>query len=300
VTPALFRLRLGSGEGRLARGTIESGPLDLLPVSMTLDRLLAEGADAVLRAATEPAAEPLPVPAEASIQAPVESQEVWAAGVTYERSRDARMEESEAAASVYDRVYDAERPELFFKAAGWRTRGPAEIIARRADSSWDVPEPELALVLDRAGTIAAYTIGNDVSSRSIEGENPLYIPQAKVYDHACALGPALVPASAVGLPLEIEMTIERAGDLVFAGHASTAQMHRSPEELAAYLHSALTFPVGAVLLTGTTIVPAPPFTLTRGDIVRIAIPPLGELLNPVEVVGNRKSIRSTARRMSAW
>jgi len=217
----------------------------------------------------------------ARIVAPIATQEVWAAGVTYLRSRDARVEEA-IEATPYDRVYDAERPELFCKSAGWRVRGPGETIAVRGDSTWDVPEPELTLVLDRAARIVGYTIGNDVSSRSIEGENTLYLPQAKTYDGSCAIGPAIVPATQIEPPFTIRMTIERDGDRVYDDSTSTAEMRRSFGELATHLGQALSFPVGAFLLTGTGIVPDPPFTLEAGDVVTIAIDGLGVLTNIVE------------------
>jgi 2-dehydro-3-deoxy-D-arabinonate dehydratase len=209
---------------------------------------------------------------------------VWAAGVTYERSLEARSEEA-ADATPYDLVYVAERPELFFKAPGWRVRGPNEPIAIRADSGWDVPEPELALVLDPKMNVIGYTIGNDVSSRTIEGENPLYLPQAKIYDGACALGPALVAADRVEPPFDIRVDIVREGARVFSGETSTSKMRRSFEELAAHLGRALTLPHGAILLTGTGIVPDTSVTLHEGDVVRIEIDRLGVLENRVETVG---------------
>jgi 2-dehydro-3-deoxy-D-arabinonate dehydratase len=285
MTAALFRVELTDGSRRLARGAVEAGPQRLLPAAVTLDGLLVEGAERFTEVVCDGVGEEADLPAGHRLVAPVEQQEVWSAGVTYLRSRDARMEESETAASVYDAVYEAARPELFFKAPGWRARGHGERIGIRADSSWDVPEPELSLVLDAAGEIAAYTIGNDVSSRSIEGENPLYLPQAKVYDASCAVGPGLVPAGLVRRPFAIETEIERDGAVVFAGDASTAQMKRTPEELAGYLFAALSFPCGAILMTGTTIVPDSSFTLQAGDLVRIAIEGLGALENEVEVVG---------------
>jgi 2-dehydro-3-deoxy-D-arabinonate dehydratase len=213
--------------------------------------------------------------------APVGTQEVWAAGVTYLRSRDARVEEA-IEATPYDRVYEAERPELFCKSAGWRVRGPGDPIAVRGDSSWDVPEPELTLVLDATARIVGYTIGNDVSSRSIEGENTLYLPQAKTYDGSCAIGPAIVPATDIEPPFMIRMTIERGGAVVYDDTTSTDQMRRSFADLAAYLGRALTLPVGAFLMTGTGIVPDPPFTLEAGDVVTIAVDGLGALTNTVE------------------
>ena len=204
--------------------------------------------------------------------APVEEhQEVWAAGVTYLRSREARMAESETA-DIYDRVYDAERVEVFFKANGWRVAGPGGAIRVRPDSTWDVPEPELALVLNRAGEIVGFTAGNDVSSRSIEGENPLYLPQAKVYDGSCALGPGIEIAGPEAMrDLPIGLVIERGGSPVFDGTTRTARLKRSLEEIAKWLFADLAFPQGAFLLTGTGIVPPDEFTLKPGDAVRVSV-----------------------------
>jgi 2-dehydro-3-deoxy-D-arabinonate dehydratase len=280
MTQALFRVRLPSGEIRLARGAVDDGPRALLPADATLDDALARGGDlASLFARAE-----ADVPAGASVLAPVEHQEVWAAGVTYERSREARIEES-VSADPYDLVYVAERPELFFKAPGWRVRGPGEPIGIRADSEWNVPEPELALVVASDLSVVGYAIGNDVSSRSIEGQNTLYLPQAKVYDGACALGPCIVPASEVEPPFDVGVEIRRGGATVFAGRTSTAEMRRPFEELARHLGAALTLPVGAILLTGTGVVPEAEVTLLAGDVVRIAIDRVGVLENAVRVVG---------------
>ena len=279
---ALFRVDLPGRGPSLARGDAVSGPRELLPGGLSLDALLAGGAGELGQILTgAPAA--AAVPPGTAILAPVESQEVWAAGVTYRRSRDARIEEA-AQATPYDLVYEADRPELFFKSPGWRVRGPGQPVAVRDDSTWDVPEPELALVVAADGGIAGYCIGNDVSSRSIEGRNPLYLPQAKIYDGGCALGPCIVPAAAADPPFRIRMEVERQAGPVFTGQASTAHMRRSFPELARWLVSALRFPAGAILLTGTGIVPGPPFTLTAGDVVRIMIEPLGTLVNPVEVL----------------
>ncbi|GAA4342132.1 fumarylacetoacetate hydrolase family protein [Microbacterium rhizosphaerae] len=210
--------------------------------------------------------------------------EVWAAGVTYEQSRDARMEESETAASVYDRIYDAERPELFFKGAAWRVVGSEGTILVRADSEIDVPEPELALVLNSAGEIVGYTICDDVSSRSIEGENPLYLPQAKAYAAACAVASWFVPATEVPDPtnLTIQLVIERNGEAEWAGRTSTNLLHRALPDLAGFLFRENVFPDGVVLSTGTCLVPDLPFTLQQGDVVRVGIESLGELRNHVQ------------------
>ena len=219
------------------------------------------------------------------ILAPLLNQEVWAAGVTYLRSRAARMEESKDAGggSFYDRVYDAERPELFFKSAAWRVRGPGQSIRVRRDSKWSVPEPELAAVINARGEIVGYTIGNDVSARDIEGENPLYLPQAKTYDGSCALGPALLVSDAP-MPAEtrIALTINRGDDVVFAGETSVGHMKRTVEELASFLFRETSFPQGCVLLTGTGVVPPDDFTLASGDEVRIEISGIGVLTNCVE------------------
>jgi 2-dehydro-3-deoxy-D-arabinonate dehydratase len=209
--------------------------------------------------------------AQGPVLSPIEaSQEVWASGVTYLRSRDARQAESNTG-DVYDRVYAAPRPELFFKAAGWRVVGHQQPLHYRADSDWNVPEPELALVINRQAEIIGYTAGNDMSSRSIEGENPLYLPQAKVYDAACALGPAIELDLEHLSDTSIEMLIERADKPVFHGATRTSKMNRSFEELVAYLYRELSFPEGAFLLTGTGIVPPEEFTLIHGDKVTVTV-----------------------------
>jgi 2-dehydro-3-deoxy-D-arabinonate dehydratase len=279
---ALFRVEVPGCGPALARGEPDSGPRELLPAELSLDGLLTGAAPDLGNALADAPADG-PAPPGAAVLAPVESQEIWAAGLTYRRSRDARMEEA-AQATPYDLAYAAERPELFFKSPGWRARGPGQAIAVRDDSGWDVPEPELALVLAADGGIAGYMIGNDVSSRSIEGQNPLYLPQAKVYDGCCALGPCIVPATGAAPPFSIRLEIGRGGSAVFRGQTSTDQMHRALADLARWLGSALRFPAGAVLLTGTGIVPDPHFTLSPGDMVRISIGPLGTLENPVELL----------------
>ena len=222
--------------------------------------------------------EPLDVPA----LAPVVSQEVWAAGVTYYRSRSARMEESDAAADCYDRVYDADRPELFFKATPHRVVGPEGDVRIRSDASWNVPEPELAVCVSRTGQIFGYTVGNDMSSRDLEGENPLYLPQAKVYDQCCALGPAILVTDAP-LPkdTEIRLTISRDGKIAFDGSTQLAQMKRGPDELVDYLFLDNSFPAGCVLLTGTGVVPESTFSLAPADEVSITIGQIGTLKNRV-------------------
>ena len=224
-----------------------------------------------------------PLADDVKLLAPVDAQEVWASGVTYLRSKVARMEESESQAGgdFYDRVYEAERPELFFKAPAARVVGPREPIRIRRDSVWNVPEPELVLVLSASGAIVGHTIGNDVSSRSIEGENPLYLPQAKVYDGSCALGPVISLSDGLQHERAIQMIISRGGESVFSGETSTARMRRTQQELAAYLFRELTFSAGAFLLTGTGIVPPDDFTLLPGDVVQITIDGIGTLENPV-------------------
>ena len=279
----IYRIRVADGSPRLAVGDVGSGPSSLLPPSSSLDAILADGGPSLEDAL---AASGEPVPPGMERLAPVESQEIWAAGVTYRRSRDARFEES-VEPSPYDRVYEAERPELFHKSPGWRAVGDGAPIGVRADSDWNVPEPELALVLDASMGIVGYTIGDDVSSRTIEGENTLYLPQAKTYDRSCALGPAIVPASEVSPPFGIRMEIVRGGEPVFDDAIATDAMARSFDDLTSHLGRALAFPVGVVLLTGTGIVPDPPFTLLPDDLVRVTIDGLGILSNPVVRVGVR-------------
>jgi len=215
---------------------------------------------------------------------PIGLQEVWAAGVTYFRSRTARMEESESSGGdrFYDLVYEAERPELFFKATAHRVRGHLEKIRVREDSTWDVPEPELTLAINSAGKVFGATIGNDVSSRSIEGENPLYLPQAKVYRGSCAMGPALVVGAVLDPEVVIAVEIVRGGEKKFSGETDLGQIKRGFDELAEFLFRENEFPVGAYLMTGTGVVPGADFTLLSGDRVDITIGGLGTLSNEVE------------------
>lgn len=222
--------------------------------------------------------------AEVTLLPPVDGDtEVWACGVTYQISQDARMEESERAASVYEQVYDADRPELFFKSAAWRVVGDREPIAVRSDSGIDVPEPEVAVVVNASGDIVGFTVCNDVSSRTIEGENPLYLPQAKIYLGACAVGPAIRPAWEIPDPysLPVAMVIHRDGQPAWEGAASTAQLHRRIDELVGFLLRADRFPDGAILSTGTCLVPSAPFSLTPGDVVHVEVGEVGTLTNPV-------------------
>lgn len=218
---------------------------------------------------------------------PIDRQEVWAAGVTYQRSQTARMEESEAAADCYARVYQADRPEIFFKATPHRVRGIGEPLRIRVDAKWNVPEPEITLVLNRRLAIVGMTIGNDMSSRDIEGDNPLYLPQAKVYNACAGLGPwiTLIDAMPKGEALKVHLEIERQGRVVFSGDTSAAKMARKFEDLVAWLGRDNSFPDGAFLMTGTGVVPDSNFTLQSGDRVHIDIEGIGRLSNPI-IQGN--------------
>jgi 2-dehydro-3-deoxy-D-arabinonate dehydratase len=235
--------------------------------------LLAHRWGDLLRAPSEEAAHLL---------APLDRQEVWAAGVTYMRSREAREEESERS-GIYDRVYDAERPEIFFKATPHRTVGPFDFVYIRADSNWNVPEPELTVVLTPELQIAGYTAGNDVSSREIEGANPLYLPQAKTYSRSCALGPAVTvsPDFDSEKPAAIEVTIRRGQKIAFEGGSNTDRMKRSVGELVSFLGRHNTFPDGVFLMTGTGVVPPDDYTLEAGDVVEISVERVGTLVNVV-------------------
>jgi len=217
---------------------------------------------------------------------PVESQEVWAAGVTYRSSREARMVESEFSASAYDRVYDAERPEIFFKSLPEKVVSPGEAVGIRRDARWNVPEPELALAINSDGAVVGFTIGNDMSSRDIEGENLLYLPQAKVYERSCAVGPWIVvgPSENDARQWTIQLEIRRGAETVFAGDTRVGQIKRPFAELVHYLFRSQTFPNGAVLLTGAGIVPPDSFTLEAHDAVRISISGVGTLENAVAIV----------------
>lgn len=217
--------------------------------------------------------------------APIGSQEVWAAGVTYYRSREARMEESEASGGdrFYDLVYDAERPELFFKSTAARTRGHLAPVRVRADSNWDVPEPELTLAISSAGNVFGYSVGNDMSSRDIEGQNPLYLPQAKLYRGSCAIGPSLtIPDAPLPRTTAILLEIQRGEQSVFSGSTGIDQIKRGFDELAEFLFRENEFPDGAYLMTGTGVVPGDGFTLMSADVIRITIDGLGTLENTVE------------------
>jgi len=217
---------------------------------------------------------------------PVESQEVWAAGVTYLRSKQARMEESDFSARAYDHVYEAARPEIFFKSLAHKVSASGEAVGIRQDARWSVPEPELALVMNSAGRVVGYSIGNDMSSRDIEGENLLYLPQAKIYSRSCAIGPWIVvgPLEEDARSWNVRLEIRRDGASVFDGETSVGQLKRTFHELVEHLFRSQTFPTGAVLLTGAGIVPDDSFTLQAGDAVRITISGIGTLENPVVVV----------------
>ena len=275
-------VRLRRPDGRIAVGVVADDEVGVLAAEDTVATLRAGELPqpteriALLDPELCTVAEPW------NLLAPLVAPETWAAGVTYERSRDARVHESQAA-DVYDLVYGAERPELFLKdAAGRRTVGPGEPIATRGDARWTVPEPELAVVLGDDRSPLAVTIGNDVSSRDIEGANPLYLPQAKIYAGACALGPALLVPLDWRVPFDIELRIlGPAGETVFEGRTSTAGMRRSIDELIEFLCRDNPVPPGSVLLTGTGIVPPDGVTLTQGQSVEITIPGVGTLRNPV-------------------
>jgi 2-dehydro-3-deoxy-D-arabinonate dehydratase len=272
---------------RIAQGpVVEADGVTYLLTDTAWDELIA-GADLAetLRRKIDGLAPSTQAIADAELLAPIGSQEVWAAGVTYYRSRNARMEESKQAGGddFYAKVYEAERPELFFKAPGYRAVGPGTGVRIRKDSLWNVPEPELTLVINPAGRIVGFTIGNDMSSRDIEGENPLYLPQAKVYDKSCALGPVVLVSDAL-LPKEtkIELRIERAGETAFSGETDLSQLKREPQELVDYLYRETSYPHGCYLMTGTGIIPGNDFSLQSGDVVHITIAPIGTLTNVVE------------------
>jgi 2-dehydro-3-deoxy-D-arabinonate dehydratase len=264
--------------------TDRSGDVRQLPPELSLDAIfmaddpqtVVEDAHANGRIAT--------LPGDSSLRAPLQSQEIWAAGVTYLRSRRARMEEAKDAGGgdFYDRVYDAERPELFFKATPHRVVGPGGQVRIRSDSRWNVPEPELTLAITSGGRIFGFSVGNDMSSRDIEGENPLYLPQAKTYLGSAALGPCLVVTESLpGTGTGIEIEIHRNGSRVFAGETDVGQIRRPLTSLAEYLYRDNAFPAGAWLMTGTGIVPPDEFTLEPGDEIRITIEPAGTLINTV-------------------
>jgi 2-dehydro-3-deoxy-D-arabinonate dehydratase len=278
----LVKLRLPTGNGV---GLIEGQqvhPLSLSPKHAALADILETDDPAATAKSLRGKADAIGLD-DATLLAPIDNQEVWAAGVTYKRSRTARMEESRGAASFYDKVYVADRPELFFKANPHRVVGPGQPVRIRRDAKWNVPEPELTLVFNSRMRLVGFTIGNDMSSRDIEGENPLYLPQAKVYDACCALGPGilLVDGSPVGPQTGIRLRIERGGSTAFEGKTDVGQLNRTFDDLAGWLGRDNSFPHGVFLLTGTGIVPGDDFTLKPADIVEITIDGIGTLRNPV-------------------
>jgi 2-dehydro-3-deoxy-D-arabinonate dehydratase len=245
-----------------------------LPFQGLSDILEADDPAGAAQRMTNADAQRLPL-SDVRLLAPIDRQEVWAAGVTYIRSRKARMDESVDASTFYDKVYDAPRPELFFKATPRRVSGPGEGVRIRQDTKWSVPEPELTLVLNSRMKLVGFTVGNDMSARDIEGENPLYLPQAKVFNGSCALGPGIQLATAEDLgDVAIRVEIERAGARVFEGETRSSKMKRALKDLTAYLGRELDFPEGTLLMTGTGIVPPDDFTLKAGDRVRIRVGPL--------------------------
>ena len=267
---------------RIASGLVAQRGEDCFHLAgAQVDTLFTETDPAAWLTAQLATATPIPQPEE--FFAPIGSQEVWAAGVTYLRSRDARMEESKDAGggTFYDRVYDAVRPEIFFKATPHRVVGHRGTMRLRSDSKWNVPEPEVTLAINRGGRIFGYTIGNDLSSRDIEGENPLYLPQAKVFRDCCALGPGIVVRDPLPRDTEIQIHVWRAEAPVFSGQTSLAQMKRTFTELAGFLFRDNEFPCGCYFLTGTGTVPPNDFTLASGDEMRIHIAGLGTLVNAV-------------------
>jgi 2-dehydro-3-deoxy-D-arabinonate dehydratase len=280
----IAKIELPGGEqqiGILANDTVQ--PLRFNDSFKRLSDLLhAEDPIALARASINGGVVPIPA-AKARLLAPIDQQEVWAAGVTYKRSQVARMEESETGATHYDRVYTAPRPELFFKATPRRVVGPGKPVRIRSDTKWSVPEPELTLVISPAGKLVGFTIGNDMSARDIEGENPLYLPQAKMYNQSCSIGPCILipekPLDRAGT--KIHMTIRRGKNDVFSGETNADQLKRSFEELIEWLYKDNSFPDGAMLLTGTGIVPPNDFTLQAGDVVTIEIYGIGKLVNSV-------------------
>jgi 2-dehydro-3-deoxy-D-arabinonate dehydratase len=275
--------RVRRANGAVAFGAVRDDRIYYFTWPSTLGDLLAAPEPAALAGQLLTASSQSDALADVKLLAPIDRQEVWAAGVTYKRSKVAREEESVGAAQFYDKVYTAPRPELFLKATSARVVPSGEPVRIRQDSKWNVPEPELALVIAPSLKIVGYTIGNDMSSRDIEGENPLYLPQAKIYNGSCAVGPFITLAEAMPpLPqVEIRLSIDRQGKRAFEGSTTLAQMARSPESLVDWLSKEMDFPDGVILLTGTGIVPPDSFTLASGDEVRITIGGVGTLSNRV-------------------
>jgi 2-dehydro-3-deoxy-D-arabinonate dehydratase len=268
----------------LTRRLTDSGPRWAADDGLLVPDFSLRTALQLRRASIVPAIESLSTgePATGPLLAPIEpNQEVWAAGVTYLKSREARVAESEASKDVYERVYDADRPELFPKAIGWRVSGSSQPIRVRSDADWTVPEPELTVVINRHLEVVGYCVGNDVSSRDIEGANPLYLPQAKIYGGSCAIGPGIAVADPGDLTsVTIELEIRRDGAVLYRDSTSTSEMKRSPQELAEWLGRELTFPHGVFLMTGTSLVPPDEYSLRAGDEVTVRVGDL-ELVNPV-------------------
>ena len=282
----LARIRLNDGSHRVA--AVNETNVQLLDLTQVddchslMDILNSADPVGLARFLLNPSSTPVEF-SDIQFLAPIDLQEVWAAGVTYHRSQVARMEESKSAASHYDKVYTADRPELFFKATPHRVSGPGQPLRVRYDSKWSVPEPEFTLVINTSGKIVGYTIGNDMSARDIEGENPLYLPQAKMYNQCAGVGPCVLLAEK---PLDqdaidIQLEIVRGGKSVFSGSTKLSQMKRTPDELAKWLFKENVFPNGAFLMTGTGVVPDDSFTLEDGDEVAITITGIGTLTNPI-------------------
>ena len=282
----LCKIRLNDGSMRVAAmHETAVQPLDLTQIDhchSLMDILNSADPIGLARFLLKPDTTPVPLN-EVTVLAPIDQQEVWAAGVTYKRSQIARMEESETSASNYDKVYTAARPELFFKATPHRVAGPGQPLRVRVDSNWSVPEPEFTLVTNSSGRIVGYSIGNDMSARDIEGENPLYLPQAKFYSQCAGLGPCVLLAESPLDPdaIDIKLEIQRGGQKLFAGATKLSQMKRTPEELVGWLFKENDLPNGAFLMTGTGIVPEDNFTLENGDQVAISITGIGTLVNPI-------------------
>lgn len=297
-TPLLVRFKLAGADARV--GVLDDGTLHDVTDTVgsvatflrgSVGRVEAAIADLLAAARHTPQTYPAaqfdnaPAPDADHWLAPVDMQDVWASGVTYERSRAARQEEAIDGGDIYARVYAAERPELFFKARGERVVGPLDTVGIRADATWNVPEPELTLLLNPALEVVGYTAGNDMSSRDIEGANPLYLPQAKLYSRSCALGPGVALTPLTAWPdTTIRVTIARGGAAAFAESVHTARIHRTLAELTEYLGRSSSYPDGAALLTGTGIVPPNDFTLQPGDVVTVAIDGVGALVNTVVTV----------------
>jgi 2-dehydro-3-deoxy-D-arabinonate dehydratase len=278
----ICRYLTADNEVRIGLAKGDDTLLDLSPTGITSITALLESSDAAKRLADLGELPETPL-ADVTLLCPVEVQEIWAAGVTYLRSKAARMEESDFSATAYDRVYDATRPELFFKSLPEKVVACGEPVGIRADAKWSVPEPELVLMINSRGEIAGYAVGNDMSARDIEGENLLYLPQAKVYHRSCAVGPwvCIGATEAEAREWEITMQIERSGETVFEGSVSVNQIKRSFGELSAAMFQSQMFPFGCALLTGTGIVPEDDFTLEEGDTIRIEISGIGCLENSV-------------------